>query len=54
MCRRGCLKAYLWEPLVVLGGVMLQLQLDQMFVGSLAVFFWVLLALAVLSYPSYN
>ena len=35
-------------------GLMLRLQFDQMLVGSLAVFFWVLLALAVLSYPSYN
>ena len=35
-------------------GLMLRLQFDQMFVGSLAVFFWVLLALAVLSYPSYS
>ena len=33
---------------------MLQLQLDQMFVGSFALFFRVLLALAVLSYPPYN
>jgi hypothetical protein len=35
-------------------GLMLRLQFDQMFVGSLAVLFWVLLAMAVLSYPSYN
>ena len=35
-------------------GLMLRLQFDQMFVGSLAVFFWVLLALVVLSYPSYS
>ena len=35
-------------------GLILRLQFDQMFVGSLAVFFWVLLALAVLTYPSYN
>ncbi len=35
-------------------GLMLRLQFDQMLVGSLAVFFWVLLALAVLSYPSCN
>ena len=35
-------------------GLILRLQFDQMFVGSLAVLFWVLLALAVLSYPSYN
>ncbi len=35
-------------------GLMLRLQFDQMLVGSLAVFFWVLLALAVLSYPLYS
>ena len=35
-------------------GLMLRLQFDQMLVGSLAVLFWVLLAMAVLSYPSYN
>ena len=53
--------AYDWlSKTVLLGtvgsvvGVMLRLQFDQMFVGSLAVFFWVLLALAVLSYPSCN
>lgn len=33
-------------------GVMIRVQFDQMLVGSLAVFFWVLLALAVLSYTS--
>ena len=50
-----------WMPKVILlgtigsvAGLILRLQFDQMFVGSLAVFFWVLLALAVLSYPSYN
>ena len=35
-------------------GLMLRLQFDQMLVGSLAIFFWVLLALAVLSYPPYG
>ena len=35
-------------------GLMLRLQFDQMLVGSLAIFFWVLLALAVLSYPPYD
>ncbi len=35
-----------------IAGLMLRLQFDQMLVGSLAIFFWVLLALAVLSYPS--
>ncbi len=35
-------------------GLILRLQFDQMLVGSLAVLFWVLLAMAVLSYPSYN
>lgn len=35
-------------------GLILRLQFDQMFVGSLAVLFWVLLAMAILSYPSYN
>ncbi len=50
-----------WLPKVVLlgtvgsiAGLMLRLQFDQMLVGSLAIFFWVLLALAVLSYPQYN
>jgi O-antigen ligase len=33
-------------------GLAMRLQFDQMFVGSLAVFFWVLVAFAVLSYPS--
>ena len=48
-----------WLPKVILlgtvgsiAGLMLRLQFDQMLVGSLAIFFWVLLALAVLSYPS--
>jgi O-antigen ligase len=35
-------------------GLLLRLQFDQMLVGSLAVLFWVLVAMAVLSYPSYN
>ena len=33
-------------------GLLCRLQFDQMLVGSLAVFFWVLLAVAVLQYPS--
>lgn len=48
-----------WMPKAILlgtvgsvTGLMLRLQFDQMLVGSLAIFFWVLLALAVLSYPS--
>ena len=47
-------KAVLLGALSSVVGLMLRLQFDQMLVGSLAVFFWVLLALAVLSYPSYN
>ena len=47
-------KAVLLGALSSVVGLMLRLQFDQMFVGSLAVFFWVLLALAVLSYPSCN
>ena len=46
-----------WIPKVMLlgtigsvVGLMLRLQFDQMFIGSLAIFFWVILALAVLSY----
>jgi putative inorganic carbon (HCO3(-)) transporter len=35
-------------------GLIVRLQFDQMFVGTLAMLFWVLLAMAVLSYPSYN
>ena len=35
-------------------GLIVRLQFDQMLVGSLALLFWVLLAMAVLSYPSYN
>ena len=33
-------------------GLILRLQFDQMFVGGLAVLFWVLLGMAVVSYPS--
>jgi O-antigen ligase len=33
-------------------GLLCRLQFDQMLIGSLAVFFWVLLAMAVLQYPS--
>lgn len=47
-------KAVLLGPLSSVVGLMLRLQFDQMLVGSLAVFFWVFLALAVLSYPSHN
>jgi O-antigen ligase len=47
-------KAILAGSAVSVVGLMLRLQFDQMLVGSLAVFFWVLLAMAVLSYPSYN
>jgi O-antigen ligase len=47
-------KAVLVGSVVSVAGLMLRLQFDQMFVGSLAVLFWVLLAMAVLSYPSYN
>ena len=47
-------KAVLAGSFVSVAGLMVRLQFDQMFVGSLAVFFWVLLAMAVLSYPSYN
>lgn len=53
--------AHEWMPKAILlgtvgsvAGLMLRLQFDQMFVGSLAIFFWVLLALAVLSYQSGN
>ena len=45
-------KAVLLGTVGSVAGMMLRLQFDQMFVGSLAVFFWVLLALAVSSYPS--
>jgi O-antigen ligase len=47
-------KAALVGSVVSVVGVILRLQFDQMLVGSLAVLFWVLLAMAVLSYPSYN
>jgi hypothetical protein len=47
-------KAVLVGSVVSVIGLMLRLQFDQMLVGSLAVLFWVLLAMAVLSYPSYN
>jgi hypothetical protein len=47
-------KAVLVGSVVSVIGLILRLQFDQMLVGSLAVFFWVLLAMAVLSYPSYN
>jgi hypothetical protein len=33
-------------------GLLCRLQFDQMLVGSLALLFWVLLAMAVLQYPS--
>lgn len=47
-------KAVLVGSLVSVVGLVLRLQFDQMLVGSLAVLFWALLAMAVLSYPSYN
>jgi O-antigen ligase len=47
-------KAVLVGSIVSVVGLMLRLQFDQMLVGSLAVLFWALLAMAVLSYPSYN
>jgi hypothetical protein len=47
-------KAILAGSIVSVVGLILRLQFDQMLVGSLAVIFWVLLAMAVLSYPSYN
>jgi hypothetical protein len=47
-------KAILVGSIVSVVGLMLRLQFDQMLVGSLAVLFWVLLAMAILSYPSYN
>ncbi len=47
-------KAVLVGSVVSVIGFILRLQFDQMLVGSLAVLFWVLLAMAVLSYPSYN
>lgn len=47
-------KAVLVGSVVSVVGLILRLQFDQMLVGTLAVLFWVLLAMAVLSYPSYN
>lgn len=47
-------KAILMGSVVSVVGLMLRLQFDQMLVGILAVLFWVLLGMAVLSYPSYN
>jgi O-antigen ligase len=47
-------KTVLVGSIVSVVGLILRLQFDQMLVGSLAVFFWVLLGMAVLSYPSYN
>jgi hypothetical protein len=47
-------RAVLVGSAVSVVGLVLRLQFDQMLVGSLAVFFWVLLAMAILSYPSYN
>ena len=47
-------KAVLVGSAVSVVGLILRLQFDQMLVGSLAMLFWVLLAMAVLSYPSYN
>jgi O-antigen ligase len=35
-------------------GLFLRLQFDQMFVGSLAVLFWVFLALSIMHYPSFT
>jgi O-antigen ligase len=47
-------KSVLVGSIVSVVGLVLRLQFDQMLIGSLAVFFWVLLGMAVLSYPSYN
>jgi O-antigen ligase len=47
-------KAILVGSVVSVVGLILRLQFDQMLVGTLAVLFWVLLGMAVLSYPSYN
>jgi O-antigen ligase len=47
-------KAVLVGSVVSVIGLIVRLQFDQMLVGSLALLFWVLLAMAVLSYPSYN
>ena len=46
-------KAVLVGSVVSVVGLILRLQFDQMLVGSLAVLFWVFLAMAVLTYPSY-
>ena len=47
-------KAVLLGSVSSVVGLMLRLQFDQMLVGSLSVLFWVLLAMAVLSYRSCN
>lgn len=47
-------KAALVGSVVSVVELILRLQLVYMLVGSLAVLFWELLAMAVLSYPSYN
>jgi O-antigen ligase len=47
-------KTVLAGSVVSVIGLILRLQFDQMLIGSLAVLFWVLLGMAVLSYPSYN
>jgi O-antigen ligase len=47
-------KTVLVGSVVSVIGLIVRLQFDQMLVGSLALLFWVLLAMAVLSYPSYN
>ena len=47
-------KAVLVGSVVSVVGLIVRLQFDQMLVGSLALLFWVFLAMAVLSYPSYN
>jgi O-antigen ligase len=45
-------KLMLAGMIVSMIGLFVRLQFDQMFVGSLAIFFWVLLAAAALHYPS--
>jgi O-antigen ligase len=47
-------KSVLVGSVVSVVGLILRLQFDQMLVGTLALLFWVLLGMAVLSYPSYN
>ena len=47
-------KSVLVGSIVSVIGLIVRLQFDQMLVGSLALLFWVLLAMAILSYPSYN